>query len=161
MLWRAHRPTGPPHLDEWREQAPLGEAHHGRHNIVFSAGRQAVPVHLWMGAAAWADRVDPPDCRRQVSHTRCGAHCHPLCDRGRPPIGGPEATIDFVDVPTIAGWAPHKGVHDYLRTLPVCLAYARRSLTILSAPGRRMRSTRPGDVRSSGTRPMLGGSSSI
>ncbi len=30
----------------------------------------------------------------------------------------PEATIDFVDVPTIAGWAPHKGVHDYLRTLP-------------------------------------------
>ncbi len=30
----------------------------------------------------------------------------------------PKATIDFVDVPTIFGWAPHKGVHDYLRTLP-------------------------------------------
>ncbi len=72
----------------------------------------------------------------------------------------PEATIDFVDVPTISGWAPHKGVHDYLRTLPRVPGVRRHSLTILSAVGRRMKSTRPGDARSSGTRPMLGGSSS-
>ncbi len=73
----------------------------------------------------------------------------------------PEATIDFVDVqPWLAGHRTRVCTTTCALS-PVCLAYARRSLTILSAPGRRMRSTRPGDVRSSGTRPMLGGSSSI
>ncbi len=74
----------------------------------------------------------------------------------------PEATIDFVDVPAIAGWAPHKGCARLLAHSPPCAwrTPGTALTTILSARGRQTRSTRPGDARSSGTRPMLGGSSS-
>ncbi len=72
----------------------------------------------------------------------------------------PEATIDFVDVqPLLAGHHIKVCTTTCAPSLE-CLAFVRRSLTILSARGRRMKSTRPGDARSSGTRPMLGGSSS-
>ncbi len=77
------------HLDEWRREGTLRKEHYGRHNILFGAGQQAVPVHLWMGAAVRTDRVDPPDCRRQGFATPdAELTAIRFRDRGRPPIGG-------------------------------------------------------------------------
>ncbi len=79
------------HLDEWREKA-LSERHTmvGITSCSVPADKQFQSTCGWAlqhGQTEWIHRT----VARQVSHTRCGAHCHPLCSRGRPPIGGRHA----------------------------------------------------------------------